>query len=54
MIIRDGVLLKCNPMSGHYRTKASYFKRFIDELEAQGADLGQVKVGQTEVSQKIR
>lgn len=50
LIIKNGILLACNPMSGHYRTKAVYFKRFIEELEREGADLSQVKVGQTEVS----
>ena len=49
LVIKDGVLIACNPMSGHYRTKAVYFKRFIEELEREGADLSQVKVGQTEV-----
>lgn len=49
LVIKDGTLLACNPMSGHYRTKAMYFKRFMEELENQGADLSQVKVGQTEV-----
>lgn len=49
LVIKDGVLLGCNPMSGHYRTKAVYFKRFIEELEKKGADLSQVKVGQTEL-----
>lgn len=49
MVIKDGVLLKCNPMSGHYRTKADYFKRFISELEDQGADLSNVKIGKTEL-----
>lgn len=34
----------------HRSTKAVYFKRFIEELERQGADLSQVKVGSTEVS----
>lgn len=50
LVIQNGVLIACNPMSGHYRTKALYFKRFIEELENEGADLSQVKVGQTEVS----
>ena len=49
MIIKDGILLKCNPMSGHYRTKADYFKRFITQLEKEGADLSNVKIGQTEL-----
>lgn len=49
LVIHNGTLIACNPMSGHYRTKAMYFKRFIEELERQGADLSQVKVGQTEV-----
>lgn len=50
LIIKNGILLGCNPMSGHYRTKAVYFKRFTEELEREGADLSQVKIGQTEVS----
>jgi hypothetical protein len=49
LVIKDGVLIACNPMSGHYRTKAVYFKRFIEELERQGTDLSNVKVGKTEV-----
>lgn len=49
LIIKDGVLVKCNPMSGHYRTKADYFKRFVAELEREGADLSQVKIGKTEL-----
>ena len=53
LIIKNGILLGCNPMSGHYRTKAVYFKRFIEELEREGADLSQVKVGQTEVSARL-
>lgn len=50
LVIKDGVLIACNPMSGHYRTKAVYFKRFVEELERQGADLSNVQVGKTEVS----
>lgn len=49
LIIEDGKLVKISPMSGHYRTKAVYFKRFVDELQSEGADLSGVKIGKTEM-----
>ena len=49
MVIHEGRLLACNPMSGHYRTKSEYFKRFVDEMHKQGADLDELKIGRMEV-----
>lgn len=50
LVIRDGQLQKISPMSGHYRIDTKYFKKFVDELEKQGVDLSEVKIGKTEVS----
>lgn len=50
LVIREGKVIDISPHSGHYRVNTKYFKAFVEELEAKGVDLEEVKIGKTEVS----
>ncbi len=45
--IKDGLLDKLSPLSGHYRPNTSHFRAFISSLEEAGADMSHVSISRS-------
>jgi len=48
--VKDGVISKLEPLSGHYRTSIDHFRGFVDGLNARGVDMSHAKISSAEVA----
>ncbi|KAG1757664.1 hypothetical protein EDB19DRAFT_1901168 [Suillus lakei] len=47
--IKDGIIHKLSPLSGHYRTSVSHFRKFVGGLSERGVDMRKAKISKAEV-----
>lgn len=47
--VKNGVIHKLSPLSGHYRTSVGHFRTFVDGLSGRGVDMRKAKISKVEV-----
>lgn len=47
--VKNGIIHKLSPLSGHYRTSVGHFRFFVDGLSERGVDMRKAKISKAEV-----
>ncbi|KAJ8584698.1 hypothetical protein M405DRAFT_866004 [Rhizopogon salebrosus TDB-379] len=47
--VKEGIIYKLSPLSGHYRTSVGHFRKFVEGLSERGVDMSKARISRAEV-----